>query len=293
MNDNQAWKQVTLIANGDKAEEISDILFFLDAVSVTYQDAKDDPILEPLPGEQRVWPNTKVIGLFEKGTDTAPVVSYLQHLYGDNFPIVAHDLEDQDWVRAWMDNFKPIKCGKNLWITPSWCETQDGINVILDPGLAFGTGTHPTTFLCLGFLDSLENLSEKEVLDYGCGSGILVISALKLGAKKAYGVDIDPQALIASKDNAQRNQVEDKLELFDGASKQIPQCSIVVANILAGPLAQLEPNIAALCQSQGKLALSGILESQAQEVIDAYSKDFDIEYTKVKEGWVLIVATRK
>lgn len=197
MNDNQAWKQVTLIANGDKAEEISDILFFLDAVSVTYQDAKDDPILEPLPGEQRVWPNTKVIGLFEKGTDTAPVVSYLQHLYGDNFPIVAHDLEDQDWVRAWMDNFKPIKCGKNLWITPSWCETQDGINVILDPGLAFGTGTHPTTFLCLGFLDSLENLSEKEVLDYGCGSGILAISALKLGAKKAYGVDIDPQALIA------------------------------------------------------------------------------------------------
>lgn len=293
MNDNQAWKQVTLIANGDKAEEISDILFFLDAVSVTYQDAKDDPILEPLPGEQRVWPNTKVIGLFEKGTDTAPVVSYLQHLYGDNFPIVAHDLEDQDWVRAWMDNFKPIKCGKNLWITPSWCETQDGINVILDPGLAFGTGTHPTTFLCLGFLDSLENLSEKEVLDYGCGSGILAISALKLGAKKAYGVDIDPQALIASKDNAQRNQVEDKLELFDGASNQIPQCSIVVANILAGPLAQLEPNIAALCQSQGKLALSGILESQAQEVIDAYSKDFDIEYTKVKEGWVLIVATRK
>lgn len=293
MNDNQAWKQVTLIANGDKAEEISDILFFLDAVSVTYQDAKDDPILEPLPGEHRVWPNTKVIGLFEKGTDTAPVVSYLQHLYGDNFPIVAHDLEDQDWVRAWMDNFKPIKCGKNLWITPSWCETQDGINVILDPGLAFGTGTHPTTFLCLGFLDSLENLSEKEVLDYGCGSGILAISALKLGAKKAYGVDIDPQALIASKDNAQRNQVEDKLELFDGASKQIPQCSIVVANILAGPLAQLEPNIAALCQSQGKLALSGILESQAQEVIDAYSKDFDIEYTKVKEGWVLIVATRK
>lgn len=293
MNDNQAWKQVTLIANGDKAEEISDILFFLDAVSVTYQDAKDDPILEPLPGEQRVWPNTKVIGLFEKGTDTAPVVSYLQHLYGDNFPIVAHDLEDQDWVRAWMDNFKPIKCGKNLWITPSWCEPQDGINVILDPGLAFGTGTHPTTFLCLGFLDSLENLAEKEVLDYGCGSGILAISALKLGAKKAYGVDIDPQALIASKDNAQRNQVEDKLELFDGASKQIPQCSIVVANILAGPLAQLEPNIAALCQSQGKLALSGILESQAQEVIDAYSKDFDIEYTKVKEGWVLIVATRK
>lgn len=293
MSDNQAWKQVTLIANGDKAEEISEILFFLGAVSVTYQDAKDDPILEPLPGEQRVWPNTKVIGLFEKGADTDPVVSYLQHLYGDNFPIVAHDLEDQDWVRAWMDNFKPIKCGKNLWITPSWCQVNEGISVILDPGLAFGTGTHPTTFLCLGFLDSLENLAEQEVLDYGCGSGILAISALKLGAKKAYGVDIDPQAIIASKDNAQRNSVEDKLVLFDGARPDIPVCSVVVANILAGPLAQLEPNIAALCKSKGKLALSGILSSQAQEVIDAYSKDFDIEYTKEKEGWVLIVATRK
>ena len=295
MSYNQAWKEVSLITNGDKAEEISDILFFLGAVSVTFQDAKDDPILEPLPGEQRVWPNTQVVGLFEKGTDTDPVVSYLQHTYGDNYPIAAHDLEDKDWVRAWMDNFKPIKCGEKLWICPSWCEVpeKDAVTVMLDPGLAFGTGTHPTTFLCLGFLDSLQDMSNQTILDYGCGSGILAIAALKLGASQAYGVDIDPQALIASKDNAQRNDVADRLKVFDGNNKDIPQCPVVVADILAGPLAELEPSIAALCQSQGKLALSGILESQADEVMEAYSRDFTIDYTKVKEGWVLIVGTRK
>lgn len=288
------WKEVSLIVDGAKAEEISDVLFCLGAVSVTYQDAKDDPILEPLPGEQKMWPTTVVIGLFAQGTDTDPIVSYLQHTYGDNFPIGAHDLEDRDWVRAWMENFKPISCGKRLWICPSWCEVpdKDAVTVMLDPGLAFGTGTHPTTFLCLNFLDSLD-LQGKSVLDYGCGSGILAIAALKLGAERAYGVDIDPQALIASRDNAERNNVADRLELFDGNSKDIPACPIVVANILAGPLAELEPNIAALCQSGGRLSLSGILDEQADEVIAAYSKDFIIDGTKSMEGWVQILATRK
>ena len=287
MSENQAWKEVSLIVDGSKAEEISDVLFCLGAVSVTYQDAKDDPILEPLPGEQKMWPTTVVIGLFEKGTNTDPVVSYLQHTYGDNLPIAAHDLEDRDWVRAWMENFKPIPCGQKLWICPSWCEVPDpnAVTVMLDPGLAFGTGTHPTTFLCLGFLDGLD-LQGKNIVDYGCGSGILAIAALKLGASQAYGVDIDPQALIASHDNAERNNVADRLTLSDGSNKEIPACPIVVANILAGPLAELEPNIASLCQSGGRLALSGILEEQAQ-------KDFNIDGTKSLEGWVLITATRK
>lgn len=294
MSENQAWKEVSLIVDGSKAEEISDVLFCLGAVSVTYQDAKDDPILEPLPGEQKMWPTTVVIGLFEKGTNTDPVVSYLQHTYGDNLPIAAHDLEDRDWVRAWMENFKPIPCGQKLWICPSWCEVPDtnAVTVMLDPGLAFGTGTHPTTFLCLGFLDGLD-LQGKNILDYGCGSGILAIAALKLGASQAYGVDIDPQALIASHDNAERNHVADRLTLSDGSNKEIPACPIVVANILAGPLAELEPNIASLCQSGGRLALSGILEEQAEEVIAAYQKDFNIDSTKSLEGWVLITATRK
>lgn len=294
--DNQVWKQVSLVVDGAKAEEVSDILFYLGSVAVTYEDAKDDPILEPLPSEQKMWPTTIVTGLFTQGFDTAPVISYLQHLYGDQYPIAEHDLEDKDWVRAWMDNFKPIKCGSKLWICPSWCEVPDpqAVNVMLDPGLAFGTGTHPTTFLCLGFLDSLPDLHQSNVLDYGCGSGILAIAALKLGAPEAYGVDIDPQALIASRDNAERNQVADRLKLVDGSNaSSLPACPVVVANILAGPLAQLEPHIAALCQSGGKLALSGILETQADEVIAAYQQDFVIDGTKTKEGWVLITATRK
>lgn len=294
MTTDQQWKQVSLITDGEKSEEVSDILFFLGAVSVTFEDAKDDPVLEPKPGEQRVWPNTRVIGLFEKGTDTDPVVSYLSQLYGDHYPIAAHDLEDRDWVRAWMENFKPIKCGRNLWITPSWCTIDEGISVVLDPGLAFGTGSHPTTHMCLGFLDSLgDELKDREVVDFGCGSGVLAIAALKLGAARAYGIDIDPQAILASRDNAQRNKVADRLELFEGDSSGVPQCPVVVANILAGPLAELEPVIASLCAPGGRLALSGILDSQAQEVIDAYSKDFTIDYTKNEKEWVLIAATRK
>lgn len=294
--ENKNWQQVSLITNSEKADEISDMLTLLGAVAVTYMDAQDDPILEPLPGEYRLWPNTQVIGLFEKGTDTAPIVSYLQHAYGDNFPIAAHELEDQDWIRAWMDNFKPIQCGRKLWICPTWCKVpvEDAITVMLDPGLAFGTGTHPTTFLCLEFLDSKqEQLQGKDIVDYGCGSGILAIAALKLGAKQAFGVDIDPQALIASRDNAQRNNVVELLKVFDGSNQDIEPCPFVVANILAGPLAELEPHIAALCQSGGYLALSGILMSQVDEISEAYAPDFEILEVKEKEGWALITGKRR
>lgn len=295
MSDNQVWKEVSLIVDGAKAEEISDVLFCLGAVSVSYEDAKDDPILEPLVGEQKMWPTTVVTALFEKGTNLSPIISYLQHTYGDQWPIASHDLEDRDWVRVWMENFKPIQCGKRLWICPSWCEVPDpqAVNVMLDPGLAFGTGTHPTTFLCLAFVDSLD-LNGKNVVDYGCGSGILAIAMLKLGAAQAFGVDIDPQALIASRDNAERNYVVERLRLYDGNQQQeIPSSSVVVANILAGPLVELEPNLAALCQSGGRLGLSGILAEQADEVIEAYQKDFVIDATEEKEGWILISATRK
>lgn len=294
-NEQQAWKEVSVVCDGAKADELSEIMFGLGALSVTLVDAKDDPILEPRPGEERVWPTTVVVGLFEQGADTDPVVSYLQHVYGDQYPIAAHDLEDRDWVRVWMENFKPIKCGERLWICPSWSKIEDenAVTVMLDPGLAFGTGTHPTTFLCLNFLDSIKDIKDKEILDYGCGSGILAIAALKLGAKEAYGVDIDPQAIIASKDNAESNQVADQIKLFDGPSKDLHPCEIVVANILAGPLVELEPNIAELCQKGGMLALSGLLEAQGDEVIAAYQKDFEIDYTKVKDGWMLVVATRK
>ena len=166
-NEQQAWKEVSVVCDGAKADELSEIMFGLGALSVTLVDAKDDPILEPRPGEERVWPTTVVVGLFEQGADTDPVVSYLQHVYGDQYPIAAHDLEDRDWVRVWMENFKPIKCGERLWICPSWSKIEDenAVTVMLDPGLAFGTGTHPTTFLCLNFLDSIKDIKDKEILD--------------------------------------------------------------------------------------------------------------------------------
>lgn len=297
MTDNsESWQEVTLIVDSSKAEEISDILTLLGSVAVTYTDAKDDPVFEPLPGEQRLWPNTKVTGLFSKGTDTSPIVSYLQHSYGDNVPIAAHELEDQDWVRAWMDNFKPIKCGEKLWICPSWCDVPDpdAVTVMLDPGLAFGTGTHPTTYLCLGFLDSVrEDLLHAKVLDYGCGSGILAIAALKLGADRAFGVDIDPQALIASRENAERNGVADRIEVFDGNNDNIEKCPFVVANILAGPLAELEPSIAALCEKGALLALSGLLTTQIDEIKEAYGNDFEIVRTQELNDWALVVCRRK
>lgn len=290
-----SWKQITIITTTERVDEVSDVLESLGACAITYMDAKDDPILEPLPGEQRLWPNTQVIGLFHNDEDIDLKVSYLQHNFGDNMPIASHELESRDWVRAWMENFKPIQCGSKLWICPTWAKVEDpnAITVMLDPGLAFGTGTHPTTFLCLGFLDRIENLKDLEVLDYGCGSGILAIAALKLGAKHAYGVDIDPQALIASKDNAERNEVGNRISLFDGNDKRLQACPVVVANILAGPLAELEPNIAALCTKGGRLALSGILETQLEEVVEAYEQDFNIDNVTVLDSWALIEATRK
>ena len=243
-----------------------------------------------------MWPNTEVTGLLEQGTDPKPILAVLKQLLGDHIPMVATTLEDKNWIRAWMDQFKPLKFGQHLWICPSWLsvDEKDSVVVMLDPGLAFGTGTHPTTSLCLSYLDSLD-LKDKDVLDYGCGSGILAIAALKLGAKSATGVDIDEQALIASKENAKRNGVEDKLQLVMGTDKKLdlPQFPITVANILAGPLAELEPIIASLTQSGGKLALSGILTEQADSVIEAYSKDFVMNKVKDLDGWALLTGTKK
>lgn len=296
MSNNTDWIQIKLRTTNQSADTIAELLEQLGALAVSYTDAEDSPILEPKPGERRLWPNTEVTGLLEQGTDPKPILAVLKQLLGDHIPMVATTLEDKNWIRAWMDQFKPLKFGQHLWICPSWLsvDEKDSVVVMLDPGLAFGTGTHPTTSLCLSYLDSLD-LKDKDVLDYGCGSGILAIAALKLGAKSATGVDIDEQALIASKENAQRNGVEDKLQLVMGTDKKLdlPQFPITVANILAGPLAELEPIIASLTQSGGKLALSGILTEQADSVIEAYSKDFVMNKVKDLDGWALLTGTKK
>ena len=296
MSNNTDWIQIKLRTTNQSADTIAELLEQVGALAVSYTDAEDSPILEPKPGERRLWPNTEVTGLLEQGTDPKPILAVLKQLLGDHIPMVATTLEDKNWIRAWMDQFKPLKFGQHLWICPSWLsvDEKDSVVVMLDPGLAFGTGTHPTTSLCLSYLDSLD-LKDKDILDYGCGSGILAIAALKLGAKSATGVDIDEQALIASKENAQRNGVEDKLQLVMGTDKKLdlPQFPITVANILAGPLAELEPIIASLTQSGGKLALSGILTEQADSVIEAYSKDFVMNKVKDLDGWALLTGTKK
>ena len=296
MSNNTDWIQIKLRTTNQSADTIAELLEQLGALAVSYTDAEDSPILEPKPGERRLWPNTEVTGLLEQGTDPKPILAVLKQLLGDHIPMVATSLEDKNWIRAWMDQFKPLKFGQHLWICPSWLsvDEKDSVVVMLDPGLAFGTGTHPTTSLCLSYLDSLD-LKDKDVLDYGCGSGILAIAALKLGANSATGVEIDEQALIASKENAKRNGVEDKLQLVMGTDKKLdlPQFPITVANILAGPLAELEPIIASLTQSGGKLALSGILTEQADSVIEAYSKDFVMNKVKDLDGWALLTGTKK
>ena len=290
------WLQIKLRTTNQSADVIAELLEQLGAMAVSYTDAEDSPILEPKPGERRLWPNTEVTGLLAQGTDPKPILDKLKAILGDHIPMAATALEDKNWIRAWMDQFKPLKFGEHLWICPSWLEVKEenAVVVSLDPGLAFGTGTHPTTALCLGYLDSLD-LQGKQVLDYGCGSGILAIAALKLGAKNALGVDIDEQALQASRENAVRNNVSDKLELFMGTDQKLdlPKSPVTVANILAGPLAELEPIIASLTESGGKLALSGILTEQADSVIEAYSKDFVMNKVKDKEGWALLTGTRK
>ena len=290
------WIQIKIRTTSKNADTIAALLEQLGSLAVTYSDAEDSPILEPLPGERRLWPNTDVTGLFDKGTDDKAIVNSLKQILGDHVPVMSVNLEDRDWIRAWMDSFKPLKFGKKLWICPTWCKVpdSDAVTVMLDPGLAFGTGTHPTTSLCLEWLDGL-NLLDKTVLDYGCGSGILAIAALKLGAKEAYGVDIDPQALEASEENAKRNGVLDKLTLCDGkkSSSILTPVPVTVANILCGPLAELEPHIAKLTAQGGMLALSGILTEQAPEIIDAYSKDFNMALSREKDGWALITGQKK
>lgn len=287
-----AWIQILLNSTNERAESISDFLEELGSVSVTFMDSQDTPIFEPLPGETRLWGNTDVIALFDAETDMAPILTALQgsHLLEQGFTYKIEQIEDKDWEREWMDNFHPMKFGKRLWICPSWREIPepDAVNVMLDPGLAFGTGTHPTTALCLEWLDSLD-LEGKTVIDFGCGSGILAIAALKLGAKSAVGIDIDPQAILASRNNAEANGVADRLQLFLSDDKPTDlKADVVVANILAGPLKELYPIISQLPKAQGNLGLSGILASQAQSVCEAYAQTFELEPVVEREEWCRI-----
>lgn len=288
------WHQMTLSAPRDDTATIEDTLLELGAVSVTMQDAADVPVLEPLPGETPLWPEVNIVGLFEHDADTDLVDIQLaaQGITPGAWVVV----DDQDWERAWMDQFHPLQFGARLWIVPSWLDAPDpqAVNILLDPGLAFGTGTHPTTALCMQWLDGAD-MQDKSVLDYGCGSGILAIAALKLGAAHAWGIDIDPQALSATRDNAARNGF-DSAKLPTGLPAALPASKtfdVLLANILMGPLIELAPTLTQHVKSGGQLVLSGLLAEQAEGVMAAYTANFDFEPPALQDGWARLSAVRR
>ncbi|MBQ4832958.1 50S ribosomal protein L11 methyltransferase [Pseudoalteromonas sp. MMG010] len=291
-----AWIQIRINASADNADLISDLLMEAGSASVTFMDAKDTPIYEPKLGTVQLWADTIVIGLFEANHDMNSVTALLNANNALKQPLVykIEQLEDKDWEREWMDNFFPIQFGERLWICPSWRDIPDpdAVNVLLDPGLAFGTGTHATTSLCLKWLES-QDLTGKTVVDFGCGSGILGIAAIKLGAERMIGIDIDPQALEASLDNAQRNGVADKLEVYLPENQPEFSADIVVANILAQPLRELHNVILGLLKPGGKIAMSGILAEQAQSVADIYAPNIVLDEVAVEGDWTRVSGVKK
>jgi ribosomal protein L11 methyltransferase len=295
-----SWIQAILEVNSDQTSELEELLLAIGAQAVTMGDAAAQPIYEPKLGTTPLWDKVKLVALFDAAQPLTEQMAQLAELYKSeyqqDFPSYKLELvEDKDWVREWMDNFKPMKFGERLWICPSWLEPEDAnaVNLKLDPGLAFGTGTHATTSLCLQWLDQFE-LTGKRVVDFGCGSGILGIAALLLGAKHMVGIDIDPQAILASDENAERNGIDkDNIELYLPEDAPSTQVELVLANILAGPLVELKDAILSYLLPKGHLALSGILASQAQEVVDAYQSECDILGIDEEDGWVRITAQKK
>lgn len=295
-----SWIQIRIHAQRAQVNSIEDALMAQGALSVTLQDDADQPILEPELGTTPIWDETQIIGLFDANQNSEALLNNLNSSYQavSGQPLPKHKLEileDKDWIRAWMEDYHPMQFGERLWVCPSWQKPPqpDAVNLMLDPGLAFGTGTHPTTDLCLQFLDQEVNGGEL-VVDYGCGSGILGIAALLLGAEKMVGVDIDPQALTATRDNAGRNHIaEDLYNVYLPDNTPEVRADIMVANILAGPLQSLAPGIASLTRPGGKLALSGLLAEQAQEVSKCYSQWYDMHPAKQLGDWVLLTGIRR
>lgn len=293
------WQSVTLAATADEAERLSDALMEAGALSVSIEDAAAGTAAEaPIFGEpgmpaDELWRDNKVLALFAQTADVATILAEAAQAAGFTVPPYRiESVAEQDWVRLTQAEFDPIRISERLWIIPSWHAAPDGaaINLKLDPGLAFGTGSHPTTRLCLQWLDSHIAGGER-VLDYGCGSGILAIAALKFGASYACGVDIDPQAVATAQDNARNNAVQADFYLPD-ATPTVP-VDIVLANILTNPLLALAPLLANACRPGGRIVLSGILVEQVDKVIAAYANWFDISLWRAEDGWACLAGTKR
>jgi len=293
------WLQLFADTDNHHAPAVEKAFLGAGAVSVTFKEfipsgQEENPILEPKLGETPLWTHTRVVGLFDGHADTTVINHNLQSQHPD-ITLRWEQLEDKDWEREWMKNYHPIQCADTLWICPSWISPPDpeATNILLDPGLAFGTGTHPTTFLCLQWLAD-QALKDKTLMDYGCGSGILGVAGLLLGAKSAVGVDLDPQALIATQDNLQRNNLDSPLfNVYQPEDCPSESVDIMMANILAGPLVELADTLLALTKPGASICLSGILYHQANAVIEAYEHEILFDPISRKDEWVRLTGTKK
>jgi ribosomal protein L11 methyltransferase len=277
------------------SETVESALLEIGASSITFVDRGDEPVLEPKPGEIRLWSDTLIRALFQDTCDAVRTLDRLAAALGPHITETARvrRVENQDWERVWLTDWKSMRFGRRLWVCPTSAELPDdpeAVVVRLDPGLAFGTGTHPTTALCLQILDSLPIMG-RSVIDYGCGSGILGIAALKLGADHVWAVDLDPQALLATRDNASANGVSSSIDV-QGVEASLRPAYCVMANILAGPLIELAPTLTEACEPGGYLVLSGLLKTQAYAVKAAYGAAFDRVQVVERDDWCCIYARR-
>ena len=292
------WQELHFTARKDQIEPLEDWLFARGALSVTLEDEADQPLLEPRPGETPLWDAVRLTALFAGTEDLTPLLGEIPSELCTQAPTVAVPVADREWTRVWEDQFHPLQMGGRLWICPSWTHPPNpyAINILLDPGLAFGTGKHPTTAMCLRALDG-DLPPGQRVVDYGCGSGILGIAAARLGATAVLGVDNDPQAITASRDNAQRNEVPDAafrvvLPQDELVASWQASADWVVANILAGPLVALAPALTILMVPGGRLLLAGLLVDQTQEVIEAYAPSVALSIADQQEEWVLLAGEK-
>lgn len=291
------WQQITVATNQQLVELVETTFETFDALSVTITDGADQPLYEPPPETTPLWERVLITGLFEQDSVPKNIEKTFQHALAqsNDWVLSVEQLEDQVWERVWLENFQPIKFGQHFWVCATEHQPpiqQSDVVLRLDPGLAFGTGTHPTTALCLAWLAN-HPFHNQRVFDFGCGSGILAISALLLGASEAVGIDIDPQALIASQQNAQSNHVANKLTCFNVIDYPQAPNDIVMANILSEPLIELSPKITALVKPTGDLLLSGILCEQIHDVIEAYKSDFKFSPPMTKDNWACLHARKK
>lgn len=296
-----AWQQLRVQVRSDQIEPLEQLLLDHGGLSISYLDAEDQPVFQKEPGSTPLWDLVDLVCLFEADANLDGLLFLLEHhpATADNKSLKLEALEDQAWERSWMSDFKAMQFGERLWVCPSWQEPPepDAINIMLDPGLAFGSGSHATTSLCLQWLE--RNIRpDSTVIDYGCGSGILAIAAVLLGARRVIAVDNDPQAITATIENAKRNHIsQGVIETY--LPDQLPddyaaiRADILVANILAEPLLQLAENFSRLVSAKGSIVLSGILAEQASGLLEHYSSWFDMDEAVLSAEWARLTGSKK